>query len=146
MNKLLLLVLFSSISTIYAANAPTYAAPGVQQKQKPILLRHKRTTMQGCTPQVLEEIHGDAGETNVETNENAKEGAVRCCGKDYKVIGRAPWICVSPKSCDENVTYEKAKEICEGLSKELCTKQQMTIGTCCRTGCGFDTKATWVRN
>ena len=126
MNKfLLLLALFSSIGTIYA---------------------HKRTTMQGCPPQAMEKKYGDKGKTNVETKKNAIGGAVRCCGEDWKVSGRAPWICVSPKSCNEYVTYEKAEEICKGLGKELCTKQQMTIGGCCGTGCKFDSKATWIRN
>ena len=129
MNKfLLLLVLFSSIATTYAYFG---GAPGMftMKQTEKASSSPKHTTVQGCPPQKYSP-YGTA-------NENAKEGAVRCCGKDG--------ICVSPESCDEKVTYEKAKAICEGLSKELCTKQQMTLGRCCRTGCGFDLKATWVQ-
>ena len=96
------------------------------------------------------------GCNGVETNSTAVEAAVRCCGESEELLEKKEkgkparklklLTCTTPKDCPDGKKYKEAKEICKNLGMKLCTKPQITSGTCCGTGCNFNTKAVWIRS
>ena len=52
--------------------------------------------------------------------------------------------CVASTPCDEQVTYQEAKDYCKTQDRRLCTESEMQQNVCCDVGCSFDCYWSWV--
>jgi hypothetical protein len=81
----------------------------------------------------------------------AAKSAVRCC-KDVgnNVEGESNLGPSGAKICNNEKTFEEAKDLCENTEINsstgwrLCTRTEIKAGEAAGTGCGYDNKQVWT--
>lgn len=91
-----------------------------------------------CTAQAVGEEY---------TTPEVAEGSSRltCQQLGWEVTGKVPTVCARSKveQCHEDVTFEEAKAVCEGVGARLCTVDELLKDAAKDSGCKGDCKTTW---
>ena len=69
----------------------------------------------------------------------AYEAGVRCCAHDGS-------SCTTPLSCANNEmrSYDDAVSTCSGITRRLCSKDELLDGLCCGSGGDCDVHEVWT--